>query len=84
MENNKLKMLRIVEIIYNIKPKTFVTIIKENREELFICKTVNGEIDLYNPQNDNIRWGMSVDNLDELRKGMLQDYLEGFYEDIKL
>jgi hypothetical protein len=85
MESNKSKMLRIVNTIYDIVPHKLVTIIRENnQEQVFVCKTVNGELDLYNPKTNTMRWGISCEGLDDMRECLLKDFLEGLFVDIKL
>jgi hypothetical protein len=83
MESNKSKILRVVKTIYDIIPKKFVAITKDGEDKIFQCKNINGELDLYQTDKNSVRWGLSCENLDDMRKSLLQDFLEEYFEDIK-
>ena len=84
MESHKNKVLRIVKNIYNIGTRKIVEITNSSDETLiFKCKCINGNYDLYDMLDNNISWGLSCETLDELRDALLNDFMEGLFNNIK-
>ena len=85
MESHKNQVLRITKTIFNIVPGKLVELTRnDNTLHLFKCQCLSGNYDLYDLHDKNISWGMSCETLDELRDGLLKDYLDGFIFNIKI
>ena len=78
-------MLRITKNIFDIVPGKLVELTRnDDTLHLFKCQCLSGNYDLYDLHDKNISWGMSCETLDELRDGLLKDYLEGLMFNIKI
>lgn len=78
-------MLRIAKNIFDIMPGKLVELTRnDDTLHLFKCQCLSGNYDLYDLHDKNISWGMSCETLDELRDGLLKDYLDGLIFNIKI
>ena len=83
MESPKSKMKRIVDVIYDIVPKSFIEIKNENKSYIFTCLNSNNGINLYNSHEDAWLFVEDAQSLNELRKYLLLGFLNGEYQNIK-
>ena len=83
MESRKSKVKRIVNTIYDITTKKYVTITHSDGTNFVgVCKCINGNYDIYSPNDKNTSWGLSRDTLDEMRDALLKDFVEGILVNI--
>lgn len=77
MESHKSKVKRIVNTIYDITINKYVTITHSDGTNFVgVCKCIDGNYDIYSPNNKNTSWGLSCDTLDEMRDTLLKDFLD--------
>ena len=77
MESHKSKVKRIVNTIYDITINKYVTITHSDGTNFVgVCKCIDGNYDIYSPNDKNTSWGLSCDTLDEMRDTLLKDFLD--------
>ncbi len=85
MESHKNQVLRIAKNIFDIVPGKLVELARnDDTLHLFKCQCLSGNYDLYDLHDKNTSWGMSCETLDELRDGLLKDYLDGLIFNIRI
>lgn len=85
MESRKNKVLRVVNVIYDIKPGVIVEVVDHYAAtHIFKCECIDGNYDLYHMNEKHNSWGMSCDTLYELRDALLRDFIDGVLLNIRI
>lgn len=84
VEREKTAVLRVVNTIYSISLNKLVTIHKTGNTRTYKCVKKNGVIQLICTTDPKRVWGVEDEDINNFRKYLLQDFLEGFFYDIEI
>lgn len=85
MESHKSKVKRIVNTIYDITTKKYVTITHSDGTDFVgVCKCIKGNYDIYAAADVHRCWGLSCETLDEMRDALLKDFVDEIITNIRI